>query len=593
MKTDHTKARKTRLSRILPRRLAPAVIALAVPALTGCIDDKYDLSDVDTTVRVNVDNLTVPVNIDQVTLKSIMDLDADSKIKVVDGAYAYVDNGEFHSSGIRVSGIHIDAPVVEPSIATAEIPGNPFGSRRGGRRAPSYISVALQGTTTSFKAETDDVSTSISGIEKVGANMSLTINVSIPQLAGNLKTLRLSDVRLRVPRGMILSSTDGSYNISTGELTIPKLTCNGSSASISLTATGIDAAYSTLDFDEASHHISFTDQLALSSATLGINASDLTSLDIPSSLQIRTDFNFTPIDVTTFTGLINYDITDFNVKDVDVSNLPDVLSQEGTDLHLANPQIYFTISNPLSSLGLTAQTGMAITSFNGQNQTIGVYSPNEPYFTIGRNPSNTYCMSPLMPSQLYPGYSGAEHIAYTSLSDILSGDGLPKRLSVAFNDTKVPRQHVADFRLDHDYGSVDGTFTIVAPLEFAGGSRLIYTDTLDGWDSEDLDAVTIETLVVRATVNSDLPIELQLTGYPIDVEGNQISNVEVKGANVAANAKDQQVEIYITGSITHLDGLRFTATATPGEESAPLAPDMHIAITDIRPVVSGYYQKKL
>lgn len=242
MKTDHTKARKTRLSRILPRRLAPAVIALAVPALTGCIDDKYDLSDVDTTVRVNVDNLTVPVNIDQVTLKSIMDLDADSKIKVVDGAYAYVDNGDFHSSGIRVSGIHIDAPAVEPSIATAEIPGNPFGTRRVRRHAPSYISVALQGTATSFKAETDGVSTSISGIEKVGANMSLTINVSIPQLAGNLKTLRLSDVRLRVPRGMILSSTDGSYNISTGELTIPSITCQGSSASISLTATGIDAA---------------------------------------------------------------------------------------------------------------------------------------------------------------------------------------------------------------------------------------------------------------------------------------------------------------------------------------------------------------
>lgn len=215
--------------------------------------------------------------------------------------------------------------------------------------------------------------------------------------------------------------------------------------------------------------------------TVRVNVDNLTSLNIPSSLQIRTDFNFTPIDVTSFTGLINYDITDFNVKDVDVSNLPDVLSQEGTDLHLANPQIYFT---------------------------------------IGRNPSNTYCMSPMMPSQLYPGYSGAEHIAYTSLSDILSGNGLPKRLSVAFNDTKVPRQHVANFRLDHDYGSVDGTFTIVAPLEFAGGSRLIYyTDTLDG--------------------------------------------------------------------------LRFTATATPGEESAPLAPDMHIAITDIRPVVSGYYQKKL
>ena len=42
------------------RVMAAALVALSLPALTGCIDDKYDLSDVDTTVRVNVDNLTVP-----------------------------------------------------------------------------------------------------------------------------------------------------------------------------------------------------------------------------------------------------------------------------------------------------------------------------------------------------------------------------------------------------------------------------------------------------------------------------------------------------------------------------------------------------
>ena len=33
----------------------------AVSMMTGCVDDKYDLNDIDTTSRFTVDNLTVPI----------------------------------------------------------------------------------------------------------------------------------------------------------------------------------------------------------------------------------------------------------------------------------------------------------------------------------------------------------------------------------------------------------------------------------------------------------------------------------------------------------------------------------------------------
>lgn len=154
------------------RVMAAALVALSLPALTGCIDDKYDLSDVDTTVRVNVDNLTVPVNIDAVTLRCIFDLKSDSKVKEVDGAYAYVDNGDLHSSGIRVSPIHLPAPYVAPTTATVNIPDNPFGSSRKGRRYASSLKVDFTGPGTTFTAEADNVSTSISGIERVGGSIS-------------------------------------------------------------------------------------------------------------------------------------------------------------------------------------------------------------------------------------------------------------------------------------------------------------------------------------------------------------------------------------------------------------------------------------
>lgn len=594
MITDQPSTEKRRHHRHILFRLAPAVITLAsLPALTGCIDDKYDLSDVDTTVRVNVDNLTVPVNIDAITLGSILDLNEDSKVKEVDGAYAYVNEGDFHSSGIRVSPIHIPAPQVTPTTVTLNIPPNPFSAPRRGSRAAGSLSVDFTGPSTTFTAQTDGVSTSISSIEKVGGTLSLTINVSIPQLSGNLKVLRLKNVKFLVPRGLIVSAPGASYNISTGELTMPEITGNGNSLSFTLPATGIDASYTNMTFNEATQHLALSDKLALASATLVINPSDLSSLQIPSSLTVNTDFHLSDIDINSFTGDINYDIKDFNVNDLDITGLPNVLSQSGTDLRLVNPQIYFAISNPLSSLGLTAQSGMIITSYNADGQKVGTYSPDAPFFTIGRSATNNYCMSPAMPATLYPGYSTPEHIAFSSLGNVLSGNGIPARLSVVFNDTRVPRQHVTGYRLGYDYGNVQGHYTIVAPLEFANGSKLMYSDTLDGWSSEDLDAVTIETLTVNAIVSTDLPVNLQLTGYPVDKEGRQIDNVQIEGASVSAGAQNQQITIRITGQIRNLDGIRFTALVTPGQNTSCLAPDMNIRLTDIRPVISGYYQKKL
>lgn len=38
--------------------------------LTSCIDDNYDLSDVDTTSRINVNDLVLPVNIDPINASS-------------------------------------------------------------------------------------------------------------------------------------------------------------------------------------------------------------------------------------------------------------------------------------------------------------------------------------------------------------------------------------------------------------------------------------------------------------------------------------------------------------------------------------------
>ena len=55
--------------------------------LTGCIDDSYDLSDIDTTAELKVKDLVLPLNIDDIVLSDIFDLEDNSRIKVVNGEY--------------------------------------------------------------------------------------------------------------------------------------------------------------------------------------------------------------------------------------------------------------------------------------------------------------------------------------------------------------------------------------------------------------------------------------------------------------------------------------------------------------------------
>ena len=60
--------------------------SLVLIAATSCVDNAYDLSDIDTTARLQVKELVVPMNIDKATLDQVLDLDDDSEVKKIEQA---------------------------------------------------------------------------------------------------------------------------------------------------------------------------------------------------------------------------------------------------------------------------------------------------------------------------------------------------------------------------------------------------------------------------------------------------------------------------------------------------------------------------
>lgn len=574
-------------------RATVPLYALTLCLLPSCMDDKYDLSDVDTNVEVKVTDLVVPVNIDPVTMSSIFEIKDGDCVQVVDGYYAVLESGDFNTDEINIERIKVNAPYIESQNQTIHVSTN---SAPRAKAPASEYKFSLSTPESSFSYYTSGVSDYIVSIEEVGAHLTFDITMTFNELNGVIKGASIENLQLKIPTGLVLVNPEGTYDAVTGIYSIPTLKMNGNKANIHIEASAIDVKKSSIKFDYNAHSFEYKGYVAVVAGEMCIKSSDMnSSATMPSTITLRSDYKLSDIEVTSFTGEMKYNIDDSSFSDIDLSNLPDFLSQEGTDIRIVNPQLYLNITNPLYKYSVYAETGLKITS-TGQQGEKRNYTLDNGTFRLQGNPNTpeiNYCLSPSVPDKWYGSYTDATYEPFTSLSDILSGNGLPRTLSVEMVNPQVPVQRVKGLKLGENLGKVKGTYTFFAPLNLKVGSSIVYSKREDGWSSEDLDAVTIKTLEVNVDVSTNVPLGVHFTGYPIDKKGNRINNVNIEGAEIVAMAKDQHVKIYITGEVKCLDGIEFVATAVSQDPDVILNPDMTINLKNVKAKVSGVYNKKL
>ncbi len=556
--------------------------------LTACVDNNYDLSDIDTTVRVNVNNLVIPVKVDEVKLETIFDLNTDSSIKEVDGEYVVIEDGSFTSTDVEIDKFSLGSTDIESTIFSS--PFDPVVLQFNGQG-----NVDLEFHPKAFHYSTYDVPREIVEINYVDGSFSLLLELEIKGLQDVVSEFEVQDLVIQFPKNLVLiENAGGSYNPETGEITIPNRHQPGTKMQLNFVASRLDFKGLGGKYDHTTHHLEVDGDFYVKSGHLLLKKEHLIANPKATTLNINFHYATSDLLVKSFTGDVKYDIENVNINDVDLSDLPDVLNQSGTDISIANPQIYLSLNNPLQEYALKAQTGLKICGLRPDADPV-VTTLDDDYFTIGTDSPNgiyEFCLSPNKPDKYYAGYTEASHIAYTSLSNILSGNGLPNKLSIDLIDPCIPVQHVSEFRLGENLKGVEGTYTFVAPIALKKGSTIKYTDVIDNWHSEELDHLVIETLEVKLNVTSQLPVSLDLTAYPIDVHGNQINNVVVEGAKIDANANNQELTITISGEVRGIDGIRFTALGLSDSETA-LSPNMTISLSNVRPCVSGYYEDEL
>lgn len=573
----------------------------------SCVNDDYDLSDIDTTSQIKVEDLVIPVNLDVITLGDIIEFDDDSKIKPItlNGKefYALSETGEFESDPIEIAKVTAPAPTIEPTEAylaqfIPSIPDIPHAPSIDIEDGTITYEITEMGDKMHFDA--DNIDESIVSIDHIAADITLTMKMELLNSGDAIERTVLSDIVIQLPKGLEATTTDGTYDSTTGQLTIASKEITGNETSIQIHATGIDFAKAGIELKN--HTFSYEGDFKILSGYVAITPS-FSSIP-PETLHFRASYGTTELVATAFTGTVNYRLDGLNIDPVSLGDIPDFLACEGTNITLANPQIYLQVNNPVADNGLECTTGITLTAIREGGNDL-TFTTDAPYFTIpsdkGNSGLNNFVLAPEENSLTTPSKYSTDlnFVKFSSLGEILSTpngypvSGLPESIGISLDNPQIPSQHVSNFELGRTLPAVVGNYELLAPLALTEDALIIYTETEDGWNDEDLDAITISKLSLTATVTNNCPTSAELYAWPIDINGNRINNVEVKSSTLEANSTDSPLTIEMSGEVKHLDGVVFEARLKGSSNNEALDPKQTIVVKNVRARVSGYYEKEL
>lgn len=594
------------------------LFAAAATVSTSCVDDNYELADVDTTVGLNLNELTIPLNVESITLDKLLDIEDDSRIQkqVVNGKeiYAFKENNTFKSDNVKIPVLKVTPQYIAPIENTLDIQiPSSYANEASARSAkPVCVFPVKTDSETSF-SESGDADPAIVSIKSLSVegtashDYEMHINVGDPNIKKYVSKVYFDKFKLLLPMGMKGKFTldvnhtekdvTDKYNPKTGVLDLSKETLGVTDFDMHIYA-DMDA----IDFEDAGSEVTFKDgkftysgTVKVLSGEIAIYAEDINIgaglQDIPKTLSYVCTPKIYGVNVTSFTGEVQYDLDNLKIDPVAINDLPDILSQDGTDIKLANPQVYLSINNPLKSqYGIWAQASLSLKATKNGVEVNGAWSDN---INID-GARNVFCLAAdteKAADELLEEYADAEIVKFEGLGDILSGNGVPDKIYVDVLNPRLPVQEVENLALGQNLAPVEGSFMFFAPLALDETSKVIYSETLDGWFDETLEKLEIRKAAVSADITSEVPANITLTIKPINVKGEEISDVECEPVTIAASSEPQPIKISLVGKIRDLDGIIINATLSGNGEA--MSPADNITMDNFKVTVSGEYIDEL
>ena len=275
--------------------------------MTGCVDKNYDLSDIDTTTQIKIDNLTLPLNIDAIKIDDVFKPDPDGDIKIVESNgqkyYALTQTGKFESQKIHIQEISIEAPDIKPTTTHIDIPQIPAGKKT---RAGQIVDIPIpitKDSETDFLYTTDNVDPAVYGLTEIytNADAPLTLTISADVEGIEISGVGFTNLQFELPKGMEVSEDkiqEGThYYPETGIWDVPSYESkDGKHLEISMTIDKLDTEEAGVTFNKASNTMTFEGKLGLTRGNMQLDLGTVSG-DIPESVNLKVSYAFSDIHV--------------------------------------------------------------------------------------------------------------------------------------------------------------------------------------------------------------------------------------------------------------------------------------------------------
>lgn len=624
---------------------------MALPLLgTGlaisCIDNSYDLDDVDYTLGVETD-LTLPTcSTDTIYLRNFMDLKEDGVIQFVwdadakDSVFCVKQSGEANVDPIEIAEIRIKKPAISSFNTTVPLKSLIEAQGQQAKRIRISIDTPFGPQTVDFEQEfeyvldpqdaryaispatANGISADIIRIDRVGINtLKATLQIHLIGFPDYIQRIHFDDLTLTYPDGINVEECLFNHESCAPIAEVPAYqltpTTDKTGMNISdgllleLTFSGMEEG-GAFTFDPAKHSATFQGNFSLTGtvriltdefaedklkaeleriARMDINQlnqiiqnKDLTSL-VPAEINIKGSAEMDKdIVLTTFSGSITHNVD--RIDPIKLDDLPDFLNDEEVVLDLDNPLLLFNVNSQV----IPIKTGLTLTSNTCDT---AVVANN----IIVDKDTTYYYMADKEVPVLPEGYKNATYLATKGSIPALIRK-IPDQINVEVAPCTV---EATDFDLTKTY-DIDINYDVFAPLTFGPEFLLVYRDTENDWakDLDDLEDVDADSLELSGLIDNELPASFTFTIEPIDRNGDRITQLLVDEISIGESGKNQPFKVSIKATEGHsinealagkngvkqLDGIRYSARLK-GQNGQTLYRKAAIKIHDIKAALKG------
>ncbi len=536
------------------------LISCGITMTTGCADNAFDFSNIDSTIGIGGDSLSFPVsstnnmmldqilelnNSDFITIKENGDYEFSKKSKEKTTVHPQVDKATVSKQTSQQKKVYINAP------------------RTKTHRANGWTTITPQtaeGEVQAFKFH-GNVPNEVEALSLAETKDHIKIQlVFSPALKSFVRTFQT--LSLHIPSYLKVAWKDVSPNQITGNtLTFQNVSTNtpftieGDITALDFTRNADE--YGSLSFHKPSVQMDGKLHIAAVYNEYNPNASSrdcyITSIMHMDALQIEGA-----------TGRFNPEIKMDNLGDVHIDNVPDFLTDGDVKVNLYDPSIRLTFHNDMEVPGLVKgdivskdKNGKELARIKGLEFTIKPQT--ETKVTIRKQ---------------HTGEAG--EIIRPDLSNLLTQ--IPAHIQFE-SDIQADRSKTCRIELGKQY-TVTSEYDINAPLAFDQNAQIVYKDTLDGWndDLKKYEMAQNAYLSIKATAENKIPAYLVMSASAINTKGDIISEdkLEIHVSNTIQGAENDDtptttpLEINIKekekGALKQMDGLIVKVVAASSEE---------------------------